>query len=206
MASSQSRPWLNKFRKDYENIHQNNGLTSESQRTDTLEFITVQQDGTISLFGTWVIPTRIEILALETFVAWQTFTPFPVWQTKQTNKHVVMCRYILAYFNQNMLAKLAKSLILGAGSVIETRFFVKARWTDRNDAIFTVKTFRALAFVCAIGEISARGAVLTRCQDARIVQLTTRTIVARMAETFKTGRFERYLTLTRHASSFQWAI
>ena len=116
-------------------------------------------------------------------------------------QHVVTCK--LAYFNQNMLAKLAKSLILGAGSVIETRFFVKARWTDRNDAIFTIKTFRALAFVCAIGEIAARGAVLTRCQDARIVQLTTRTIVARMAETFKTGSFERYLTLTRHASSFQ---
>jgi hypothetical protein len=80
---------------------------------------------------------------------------------------------------------------------------MKARRPDRNDAIFTFETLRALAFVRAVGEIMARGAVLTRRQDARIVQLATRTVVARMAQTLESGRFERYLTLTRHASSFQ---
>jgi len=97
-------------------------------------------------------------------------------------------------------------ILLGTGPVVETRFFMKARRTDENDAIFTFKTFWALAFVRAVGEIMARGAVLTGRQDARIVQLATRTVVARMAQTFESGRFERDLTLTRHASSFQCAI
>lgn len=59
--------------------------------------------------------------------------------------------------------------ILGASAVVNTRLFMKASGTDRDDAIFTVKTFWALALVGAIYKISARGAVLTRRQDARVV-------------------------------------
>ena len=80
---------------------------------------------------------------------------------------------------------------------------MKASWTNGNDAIFTVETFKALAFIGAIGEISARGAVLTRRQDTWVVELTTGSVVARMAKAFEAGRLERYLTLTRHACPFQ---
>lgn len=80
---------------------------------------------------------------------------------------------LLFTFNQNTrfkeLQKKKNGNSLGACAVVETRFFMKASRTNRDDAIFTFKAFKALALVRAIYKIPASGAVLTRRQDARVV-------------------------------------
>lgn len=83
---------------------------------------------------------------------------------------------------------------------------MKASRPNWNGTIIAVETFGAQAIVRVVGVISARGAVLAGRQDARVVQLATRAVVARMAQTFESRRFERYLTLPRHARIVQQTL
>lgn len=103
----------------------------------------------------------------------------------------------------SFVSRWTNAAIFGASAVIVARLFVETRRTDGQGAIVSVETLDAVAVVGAVGVISARGAVLARRQDARVVEFAATAVVARMAETLETGRFERDLTLARSARPVQ---